>query len=129
MGTSLSVQPFASLPQRCQDEIPRLLINLEQVGGLGSRPNDVVMISKCDAGVRQLAAALSWEQELEDLWSRSIKVSAEVSAQTSATTEDLEQQIMKIANDVDDSLKLAQDHHSNLQHLLHTRDTVGNQSG
>lgn len=44
MGTSLTVQPFASLPQMTQDDTPRVLINQEQVGGLGSRADDVLLL-------------------------------------------------------------------------------------
>ena len=32
MGTSLTVQPFASLVDRVGDDVPRLLINNEPVG-------------------------------------------------------------------------------------------------
>lgn len=68
MGTSLSVQPFASLPAFCRDGAPRVLINMERVGGMGSRPDDVLLLGDCDAGVRKFARALGWEQELESLW-------------------------------------------------------------
>lgn len=68
MGTSLSVQPFASLPSVCSQGIPRVLINMERVGGLGSRPDDVLLLGDCDAGVRKFARALGWEEELEALW-------------------------------------------------------------
>lgn len=51
-------------------ETPRLLINLERVGGIGSRPNDVVHIGECDAAVRKLCEELGgdWVTELEKLW-------------------------------------------------------------
>ncbi|PYI00828.1 SIR2 family histone deacetylase [Aspergillus sclerotiicarbonarius CBS 121057] len=68
MGTSLSVQPFASLPVFCREGCPRVLINMEQVGGLGSRPDDVLILGDCDTGVRKFARALGWEEELEELW-------------------------------------------------------------
>ncbi|KAJ6135921.1 SIR2 family histone deacetylase [Penicillium capsulatum] len=68
MGTSLSVQPFASLPSMCSDGVPRVLINLQRVGGLGSRPDDVLILGDCDAGVRKFAQAMGWEEELEALW-------------------------------------------------------------
>jgi NAD-dependent histone deacetylase SIR2 len=38
MGTSLSVHPFASLPQLCTEKTPRLLINSDQVGDLDRGP-------------------------------------------------------------------------------------------
>ncbi|KAI5797949.1 SIR2 family histone deacetylase [Peziza echinospora] len=68
MGTSLSVQPFASLPIMANLGTPRLLINLEVVGDIGCRIDDVVVLGGCDAGVRRLAKALGWAEELEKLW-------------------------------------------------------------
>lgn len=68
MGTSLSVQPFASLPGFCRRGVPRVLINMQRVGGLGSRPDDVLILGDCDAGVRKFAKAMGWEEELETLW-------------------------------------------------------------
>jgi NAD-dependent histone deacetylase SIR2 len=37
MGTSLSVHPFASLPQFASEGVPRVLINKEIVGDFGSQ--------------------------------------------------------------------------------------------
>lgn len=68
LGTSLSVQPFASLPLFAGDDVPRVLFNLQRVGDLGSRPDDVLCLGSCDAGVRRLADALGWRDELERLW-------------------------------------------------------------
>lgn len=68
MGTSLSVQPFASLPGFCPDGVPRVLINLDRVGSMGSRPDDVLILGDCDAGVRKFAEAVGWLPELEALW-------------------------------------------------------------
>lgn len=68
MGTSLSVQPFASLPSFVSDGVPRVLINMQRVGGMGSRPDDVLLLGDCDAGVRKFAKAMGWEEELENLW-------------------------------------------------------------
>lgn len=68
MGTSLTVQPFASLPPMCSEGVPRVLINLERVGGMGSRPDDVLLLGDCEEGVRRFAKALGWLDELEALW-------------------------------------------------------------
>ncbi|KAK3044496.1 hypothetical protein LTS18_001140, partial [Coniosporium uncinatum] len=65
MGTSLTVQPFASLPMFVGEGVPRLLINKERVGGIGSRPDDVLFLDECDKGVRELAKACGWSEELE----------------------------------------------------------------
>ncbi|KAJ5214836.1 NAD-dependent protein deacetylase hst2-1 [Penicillium chermesinum] len=58
MGTSLTREP------------PRVLINMEKVGGLGSRADDVLLLGDCDAGVRKFAKAMGWEEELEALWEK-----------------------------------------------------------
>lgn len=68
MGTSLTVQPFASLPEMARDETPRVLFNLERVGSMGSRPDDVLVLGDCDSGVRKLADELGWAGELDATW-------------------------------------------------------------
>ncbi|KAF7348261.1 NAD-dependent protein deacetylase [Mycena sanguinolenta] len=70
MGTSMTVQPFASLAERVMSACPRVLINLDMVGSIGRRPNDVVLLGKCDDVVRALCKALKWEEELEALWAK-----------------------------------------------------------
>lgn len=68
MGTSLTVQPFASLVERVDNSCPRVLINLDRVGSIGSRSDDVVLLGKCDDIVRDLCKELGWEDELLKLW-------------------------------------------------------------
>lgn len=68
LGTSLTVYPFAALPQLIPEHVPRILINRESVGTLGSRPNDVLLLGDCDTGIKKLATALGWLEELEILW-------------------------------------------------------------
>ncbi|KAJ9133635.1 NAD-dependent protein deacetylase hst2-1 [Coniochaeta hoffmannii] len=70
LGTSLTVHPFASLPETVREEAPRVLFNLERVGGIGSRADDVIVLGDCDAGIRKLADALGWRDELEAEWRR-----------------------------------------------------------
>jgi len=70
MGTSMTVHPFAGLAERAGPSCPRVLINLDQVGSIGRRPNDVVLLGKCDEMVRTLCKALGWEAELEELWAK-----------------------------------------------------------
>jgi len=73
MGTSLKVQPFASLINRVPSNIPRLLINKEKVGHksngfkFNKKSRDVALINDCDIGVRELSKELGWENELEAL--------------------------------------------------------------
>lgn len=83
MGTSLVVQPFASMVNEVSEEVPRLLINKEQVGrsgtfertigvqglcyGLKENTRDVFWSGTCDDGCRRLAELLDWEHELDQL--------------------------------------------------------------
>ncbi|XP_038641932.1 NAD-dependent protein deacetylase sirtuin-2 isoform X2 [Scyliorhinus canicula] len=84
MGTSLQVQPFASLASRVSDTTPRLLINKEitrqgnpvmALLGLGASFNfdsekayrDVAYVGSCDDGCLALADLLGWKEELEDI--------------------------------------------------------------
>lgn len=70
MGTSLEVEPFASLAGAVRGSVPRLLINKDLVGPFawGSRRRqDVVQLGDVVSGVRVLADALGWTQELDAL--------------------------------------------------------------
>ncbi|KAM6428712.1 NAD-dependent protein deacetylase sirtuin-2 isoform 1-T1 [Liasis olivaceus] len=84
MGTSLQVQPFASLVSRVSTNTPRLLINKEKTGesdpfmslmGLGCGMDfdsekayrDVAWLGDCDEGCLALAELLGWKKELEEL--------------------------------------------------------------
>ncbi|XP_051534505.1 NAD-dependent protein deacetylase sirtuin-2 isoform X2 [Myxocyprinus asiaticus] len=84
MGTSLQVQPFASLVSRVSNSCPRLLINMEKTGqsefGMGlfgfgggmdfdsdKAYRDVAHLSTCDDGCMALAELLGWKAELEEL--------------------------------------------------------------
>lgn len=77
MGSSLVVQPFASLVDRVREECPRLLINREKSGercgiwsaiGLGAgmdfdgadNSRDVAWLGECDEACLQLADKLGW---------------------------------------------------------------------
>ena len=117
MGTSLSVQPFASLPSFVSEETPRVLINLERVGGLGSRPDDVLLLGDCDDGVRKLADALGWRDELEAMWA---KTRREEEGPPAASTEPatVEDEIDKLTKEIDQSLKLSENHVQSTSELL-----------
>ncbi|XP_057693416.1 NAD-dependent protein deacetylase sirtuin-3, mitochondrial isoform X2 [Corythoichthys intestinalis] len=70
MGTSLEVEPFASLAGAVRGSVPRLLINRDLVGPFAlqnSRPCDVVLLGDIVSGVHSLVDALGWNQELEAL--------------------------------------------------------------
>jgi NAD-dependent histone deacetylase SIR2 len=68
MGTSLTVHPFARLAELVNADCPRVLINLERVGDFAHRPDDVLLLGKCDDMVRKLCQELGWEDELDELW-------------------------------------------------------------
>ncbi|KAK8008253.1 sir2 family domain-containing protein [Apiospora marii] len=68
LGTSLTVHPFASLPDMAFEQTPRVLFNKERVGTLGHRADDVICLGDCDSGIRKLADELGWRDELERLW-------------------------------------------------------------
>ncbi|KAH9259149.1 hypothetical protein BASA81_002769 [Batrachochytrium salamandrivorans] len=79
MGTSLKVEPFASLIERPRTTVPRMLINREVVGTWldggfdfrSKKTRDVLLQGDCDAGCLSLAQALGWEAELQALLSAS----------------------------------------------------------
>ncbi|XP_045588783.1 NAD-dependent protein deacetylase sirtuin-2 isoform X1 [Procambarus clarkii] len=87
LGTSLTVQPFASLIDNVPPSCPRLLINREKTSpldpmmamlqgtfcGFGlslDSPNnkrDVAMLGDCDDGCKALADMLGWKDDLQKL--------------------------------------------------------------
>ncbi|RPD62314.1 NAD-dependent deacetylase sirtuin-2 [Lentinus tigrinus ALCF2SS1-7] len=70
IGTSLKVHPFASLTSLVPESCPRVLINMESAGDIGSRPDDVVLLGRCDEVIRELARELGWEEELDREWGK-----------------------------------------------------------
>ncbi|KAH3765547.1 NAD-dependent protein deacetylase sirtuin-2 [Pelomyxa schiedti] len=81
IGTSLSVQPFGGLINKVGLNVPRLLINREEVGVRSSfsganwgmdfhssdNVRDVCWLGNCDDGCRELARLIGWSAELEAL--------------------------------------------------------------
>ena len=70
IGTSLKVHPFAALTGLVPASCPRVLINLEPAGDVGSRADDVVLLGRCDELVRELAAELGWAEKLQREWAK-----------------------------------------------------------
>ena len=106
IGTSLTVYPFASLPQMAKDGIPRVLFNKERVGQLGTRADDVVHLGSCDAGIRKLADLLGWTDELEDSW-RDLVGEEEAERQLRSQEEqdeDVEDEVSKLTEGVEAAL-------------------------
>jgi len=116
MGTSLSVHPFASLPQFCEEGAPRLLINSEQVGEMGSRSDDVLMLEDCDTGVRKLAEACGWLDELEALWAETERPQEpEAEKPKKSRDEMLQEEVDKLTRDVEETLRLGKSQHEWLE--------------
>ncbi|XP_067618930.1 NAD-dependent protein deacetylase Sirt2-like [Eurosta solidaginis] len=71
MGTSLAVNPFASLIDKVHPNCFRLLINKNPIEkfNVQSEDNvrDVEFIGNCDDGIWQIAEALHWANELREL--------------------------------------------------------------
>ncbi|KAL8721773.1 MAG: hypothetical protein Q9225_001622 [Loekoesia sp. 1 TL-2023] len=112
MGTSLTVQPFASLPGFCAEGVPRVLLNLERVGGLGSRADDVLLLGDCDQGVQKLASALGWLEDLEALF-ETHNPDMPLRAQSDAPRlrdDNLDNEIAKITKEVDSTLRISSQH-------------------
>lgn len=115
LGTSLTVQPFASLPGMTKEGTPRLLINKERVGGIGSGSDDVLVLGDCDDGVRKLAEACGWLDELEALWTKTApKAASELGKPEDVAKKDkdeaLDDEINKLTKEVDETLNLSKWH-------------------
>ncbi|XP_047733388.1 NAD-dependent protein deacetylase sirtuin-3, mitochondrial isoform X2 [Prionailurus viverrinus] len=69
LGTSLEVEPFASLSEAVRSSVPRLLINRDLVGPFAWRPRsrDVVQLGDMVHSVERLVELLGWTEELRDL--------------------------------------------------------------
>jgi NAD-dependent histone deacetylase SIR2 len=74
MGTSLVVNPFASLIHKVPADCPRVLINMEPAGDIGDLKNDVLLLGKCDDIVHRLAEALGWRDDLQRAWDSTMHV-------------------------------------------------------
>ena len=128
LGTSLAVQPFASLPSFVREETPRLLINLERVGGLGSRADDVLLLGDCDDGVRKLADALGWREELESLWEETnpfLKETRGNEERTMSKAEKIEEEVEQLTKEIDESLKISASQTQWLEEHLRDKQKVG----
>ncbi len=127
LGTSLTVQPFASLPSFVSEDTPRVLINQERVGGLGSRPDDVLVIGDCDEGVRKFADALGWREELESMWEKTNpdKGKRRPEGPLKTKQEKLDEEIEKLTQDIDTSLKV---NHETNERLRKELESNGNKT-
>ncbi|KAJ4150450.1 hypothetical protein LMH87_011200 [Akanthomyces muscarius] len=108
IGTSLQVYPFAGLPQMVRDSVPRVLFNMERVGQIGARPDDVLSLGSCDDGIRQLAAELGWADELEKMW-RGVVGDDEAERQLRSQKErskEVDEEVQRLTEDVETALRI-----------------------
>lgn len=99
LGTSLTVMPFAGICRLAPESCPRVLINLDAVGDIGSRPDDVLALGHCDAVVRELCKELGWLEELEELWKETEGLGEKV---------DEKDEVEKITRDIEEKLKVSE---------------------
>ncbi|XP_074490353.1 NAD-dependent protein deacetylase sirtuin-3 [Sebastes fasciatus] len=70
MGTSLQIEPFASLVNTVRSTVPRLLLNRHAVGPFERVPlrrGDHVELGDLEVTVRSFAEMLGWNDEIEEL--------------------------------------------------------------
>uniref|UniRef100_A0A8C5PDB2 Sirtuin 3 n=1 Tax=Leptobrachium leishanense TaxID=445787 RepID=A0A8C5PDB2_9ANUR len=69
IGTSLEVEPFASLVYDVKAAVPRVLINREAVGPFltGHQGLNVSELGEVSAGVKRFAQLLGWDRELSEM--------------------------------------------------------------
>ncbi|KFZ03697.1 hypothetical protein V501_09323, partial [Pseudogymnoascus sp. VKM F-4519 (FW-2642)] len=126
IGTSLSVHPFTSLPDFALEGTPRVLLNMERVGSLGSRPDDVLLLGDCDGQVRRLADELGWRDELEAVYKEVGGPAASMEPATPMAKHDaLEDEIEKLTTEVNHALKLSNGHKSWLEQHLAQKSAAG----
>ncbi|XP_074854080.1 NAD-dependent protein deacetylase sirtuin-3, mitochondrial isoform X2 [Carettochelys insculpta] len=79
IGTSLEVQPFASLADAVRSSIPRVLINRDLVGPFAYQPqnNDVALLEDVVSGVEKFVELMGWKEEMQELiWRETEKLDA-----------------------------------------------------
>jgi hypothetical protein len=112
LGTSLTVQPFASLADLVLPGCPRVLFNREEAGDIGERSDDVLALGDCDAGVRELSRMLGWEEELDAEWATTALPGDEDELEVPVPTgeEAAKDHVEQLAADIATSLKIDNAH-------------------
>jgi NAD+-dependent protein deacetylase SIR2 len=125
IGTSLTVHPFASLTRIVPDECPRVLINMDRAGDIGSRADDVFLPGKCDEVIRELCEALGpdWVEDLDAAWKETEKYASKEVQETAeaggtettavvkdekehAESRDLHDEVEKLTQQVEKALQI-----------------------
>lgn len=112
MGTSLTVYPFASLCEIVPSDCPRVLVNWDEVGDIGERENDVLLLGDCDEIVSKICDALQWGQVLNELWEEGkdsiegLKVDLSDNTASPPAPTEAEETVENLAEQIDTALKL-----------------------
>jgi NAD-dependent histone deacetylase SIR2 len=99
---------------------------MEQVGGLGSRSDDVLLLGDCDAGVRKLAKAVGWEDELEKIWAKTdpeyvpgkpIETKDDIAKEEAKKSRDekFQDEVDKLTKEVDKTLDISKWHQEQIK--------------
>ncbi|KAF7157645.1 hypothetical protein CNMCM5623_002019 [Aspergillus felis] len=120
MGTSLKVAPCSNLPRLAHEGVPRVLVNRETAGDFGKRAEDVCILGDCDDGVRKLADALGWTEEMESLWKEAV-AAKEAAQEDWGEEESLDDLIDKYAKTLTDARKISDGHKRMLENHLETK--------
>lgn len=100
------------------------------MGGFGSGTDDVLLIGDCDNGVRRLAEACGWLDELEALWSKTTPAAAAAPGRPAAADQKdkdqaLEDEIDKLTREVDETLNLSKWHEERVRSEKLPRESSG----
>jgi NAD-dependent histone deacetylase SIR2 len=120
LGTSLSVHPCSRLPRSVGKGVPRVLVNREKVGDIGSREEDVCILGGCDEGVRKLADALGWREELETLYG-DIVTKKEAAIEGLEEEESIDVLIERYASKMKHTMGISDGHKRMLEEHLETK--------
>jgi NAD-dependent histone deacetylase SIR2 len=86
-----------------------VLINLDEVGHF-NKPDDVLLLGKCDDVVRELCEELGWEEELDAAWEKT-KGSLEAGEQEPESEhepeESAEDEVENITKNLEQALKVS----------------------
>ncbi|KAK0387696.1 hypothetical protein NLU13_3941 [Sarocladium strictum] len=130
IGTSLTVYPFAGVPEMASPGRPRVLFNMERVGKIGTRTDDVLHLGPCDAGIRELAQKLGWDKELDRHW-RSIVGDEEADRQARGKRDheqEIEDEVEKLVREVEVTLNF-EEHAEKKEQEARTEDKADDGNG
>ncbi|KAK8061945.1 hypothetical protein PG994_008311 [Apiospora phragmitis] len=117
LGTSLTVHPFASLPDIALRIYAAGAVQQGASGYSGPPRRRRHMLGDCDSGVRQLADELGWRDELEKMW-RGLVGDEEADRQLQQTSvarekdEEMERLVQRVADKLDISGPPADEEHT-----------------